>query len=132
MFNGSRIPVYISRLPAGSSAKDTRLFTQSIRTGRFSRYNYAPEKNMREYKSEIAPDYELGKITNKEIYLIRGPSDNLSVGRDVDKLRGILGSRIRANIVIPVQSWGHMAMLFGKEMAKYVNTPIHRILQRYS
>jgi lysosomal acid lipase/cholesteryl ester hydrolase len=132
MFNHSRMPVYFSRVPAGSSAKDIRLFQQEIDSGRFARYDYGHEKNTEMYGSGNNPDYNLKRISSREIYLIRGAADILADGRDVATLKSILGSRIREDIVVPVKDWGHMAMLFGQELGTYVVTPIIRILGRYS
>lgn len=130
-WRGSRLPVILSGFPAGSSVKDGRLFVTDLMTGKFSRYDYGTIKNWEVYGTLNAPEFELQKITNQEIYLIKGPADLLSDPLDTNRLRLTLGSRIRKTIVIKKPCFGHGAILFGRETAEYVVTPVLEILDNY-
>ena len=61
--NVTRLQVYLSETPAGTSIMNLDHFRQLVINGKYCKYDYGPEKNMEKYGSTIPPDYDLSKIT---------------------------------------------------------------------
>lgn len=58
--NASRLPVYVSHGPSGTSVKNMVHFMQCGRSDRFQAYDYgSPEKNQAHYNTSIPPIYSL-------------------------------------------------------------------------
>ena len=129
--NISRFPIYFTSFPAGTSSKDARHYAQNFDSKKFAEYDYGPLKNQMLYGSIEPPEYNLTKITNSEIYFIKGPADTIADPIDVNALRKTLGSKIKGDIVISRPRWGHLAVILAKEAGKYVNKPIIDILRKY-
>ena len=130
-FNRSRLPIITSGFPAGTSLKDARFFMDEMISGRFGRYDYGWIENMKIYGSLEPPEYDMNKITNHDIYIMRGAHDILSNKFDVSKLVRKLGNRLREDIEIDGPGWGHVAVQWAKDTAKYLNTPLIKILDQY-
>jgi lysosomal acid lipase/cholesteryl ester hydrolase len=130
LFNMSRVNVYMNGISTISS-KDLKLFRQNVRTGRFAEYDYGPMENLLLYNSTEPPVFPMDKIENRDIHLISGSSDTVSCPENTHEIRKILGDKIKKDIVVPIPTWGHQAMLWGRETWKYVNTPIIDILTEY-
>ena len=74
--NVSRIAVYTSSIPAGSSFANFLHYTQTLYSDRFSKYDYGTEKNLQLYGSTRAPDYDLSKISGKvAVFYSEGEED---------------------------------------------------------
>ena len=131
LFNVSRVNVLANGIPGGASSKDLKLFRQNIRTGKFADFDYGPQKNMQLYNSTEPPVFPMERIENHDICLISGIGDVIANPEDTITIRKTLGPRIKKDITIPIPAWGHLAMLYGKEAGKYVNTPILEILSEY-
>lgn len=106
--NNSRIPVYISQTPAGTSVKNIVHFAQGIRQGTFSRFDYGctcnqfPFKyfrwcpfsceNQRRYGQVQPPRFNLSKLEYPKIGLFVGLHDALSTPEDYSRTRSELPS----------------------------------------
>jgi pimeloyl-ACP methyl ester carboxylesterase len=130
-FNLTRMPVILSRMPAGSSARDLRLYATNFVTNRFGYEDHGILDNWREYGKIVPPQFDLESITNREIYLMYGACDSFSDERDLEKLKNKLGNKVRESIVVSYPGWGHTAMQYSHMAGKYVNTDVLRILDLY-
>jgi pimeloyl-ACP methyl ester carboxylesterase len=130
-FNLTRMPVFFSRSPAGSSAMDMRKYSANALYNRFGYNNHGILGNLIKYGKIVPPQFDLESITNKEIYLIYGKSDSFSDKKDLEKLKQKLDDRIRESIPVNYTGWGHGAMLFSHMMGQYVITDVLRILDLY-
>jgi pimeloyl-ACP methyl ester carboxylesterase len=116
-FNTSRIHVYISQTPAGTSVKTMTHYAQNIRAHTFRRFDYGCEcsrdlplslcssricKNKAVYGTMEPPPYDLNKMRYPRTSLYQGEQDSLAVPADVAKLRAQLpNSTIIRETMIP-------------------------------
>merc|ERR1712054_598630 len=62
-WNTSRLPVYLSQLPAGTSVKDIGHFIQGAREEKsFGDFNYGGNGNLAHYGQRTPPQYDLSSI----------------------------------------------------------------------
>ena len=74
--NISRMGVYATYLPAGSSFTNFRHYTQTMQSDRFAKYDYGKEKNLQIYGRIESPEYDLKKISGKvAIFYCEGEND---------------------------------------------------------
>lgn len=58
--NATRIPVYLSHYPSGTSVKNMIHFAQGVQTNRFQAYDYgSPEENQKHYNQSTPPLYPI-------------------------------------------------------------------------
>ncbi|VDN08496.1 unnamed protein product, partial [Thelazia callipaeda] len=80
----SRIPVYMSHLPAGTSMANVLHWTQMVNSGKAQMYDYGSEmENMKHYKSIRPPVYNLS-LVSVPVYLYWSEKDWLADKRDVE------------------------------------------------
>ncbi|XP_052820111.1 gastric triacylglycerol lipase-like [Mya arenaria] len=102
--NMTRIPVYVSHSPAGTSVKNIIHYAQSVRSGKFQKFDYGSQENMQKYNQPTPPQYVPGNI-RVPVALYSGTDDWLAVPRDVARLRQELRHVVK-NHVIP--DWEHL------------------------
>jgi lysosomal acid lipase/cholesteryl ester hydrolase len=130
-WNQTRIPVYISQLPAGTSSKNMIHFSQNVKSGLFRKYDYGHFQNWRRYKSLHPPKYDLANITNKEIALFSSMNDWLATPANVDRIRIGLKVKLLEDYVIPFYDWNHLDYLFALNAGRFVNERIVHLLSKY-
>eukprot|EP00121_Abeoforma_whisleri_P004058 Awhi_evm1s3661 len=57
-FNKTRIPVYVTHSPGGTSVKNIYHFTQLVRSGEFRDFDYGYVGNMRRYGQAAPPSFD--------------------------------------------------------------------------
>lgn len=100
--NASRIHVYISQTPAGTSVKNMAHFAQGIRKGTYKKYDYGCScltvlpiswcsslicKNKAVYGTFTPPSYNLSSMAYPRTAFYTGSEDWLAVSSDINKLR---------------------------------------------
>ncbi|RLN48850.1 hypothetical protein BBJ28_00003116 [Nothophytophthora sp. Chile5] len=100
--NSTRLQVYISQTPAGTSVKNMAHFAQGIRDDTFRRYDYGCSclqilgiglcsklicKNKTVYGAFEPPAFDLSAMTYPRVGFYTGSDDWLATSTDVDKLR---------------------------------------------
>lgn len=84
--NLTRLPVYISHLPAGTSKWNLVHYAQSVRSGQLQKLDLGTEINQRCYYQSTAPKFFLDQITNQHIHLFHSDNDWLADSRDFEYL----------------------------------------------
>lgn len=105
--NTSRIPVYISQTPAGTSVKNMAHYAQNVRDETFARYDYGCKckrdlgidecseskcKNKKVYGSFDPPPLPLEKMVYPRTGFFLGSADTLATATDIEQLRDALPS----------------------------------------
>ena len=129
--NLTRLGVYASGFPAGTSARNMVHFAQAVLSRRFARFDYG-DRNMQVYGSREAPEYPLENITSRHIIVFLSQNDWLSNPRDTDILVQRLRVPLHKRFTIPVKSWNHLDFLLAKQAGRHVNRPILAILEKYN
>ena len=83
--NASRFDVYMGHFPSGTSVRAMEHFSQSIRHGTFSRYDYGAIENLIVYGSVSPPAWNVGAIDTPTA-LFYGSQDPLGDVKDVTDL----------------------------------------------
>lgn len=129
--NASRVAVYASHYPAGTSARNMLHFSQGVRTGRFAKYDFGPKKNQDMYNSTTAPEYKLENITSKDIVLFSADNDWLAPPADVSILLHRLKGHVLLDYKVPVKDFNHLDFLIARDAGFFVNKKLIQILRKY-
>ncbi|XP_023235799.1 uncharacterized protein LOC111635160 [Centruroides sculpturatus] len=125
--NESRLDVYFSHFPAGTSTKNIIHYGQLINSEKFRMFDYGLFGNLRKYKQFQPPNYDCNKIKTP-IAIFWSLNDLVADPKDVDILRNCLPNLI-ADYQVPLKEWGHLDFVFAKETKKYVYDELLRILK---
>eukprot|EP01040_Poterioochromonas_malhamensis_P012373 gene12373-13526_t len=84
--NDTRLQVYVSNTPAGTSTVNMDHWLQGVRENKFQMYDYgSADENKKHYGQRNPPQYELKTFTPK-VALFTGSNDYLADPRDVKQL----------------------------------------------
>ncbi|RMZ96707.1 lysosomal acid lipase cholesteryl ester hydrolase-like [Brachionus plicatilis] len=60
--NQTRVPVYTTHAPAGTSVKNLAHYGQSVISGKFQMYDYGSKENLIQYNQTTPPQYDISKV----------------------------------------------------------------------
>lgn len=126
--NRTLFPLIMGHTPSGASTKTVVHYGQEIRTdGKFKRFDYGVEGNMREYGRPTPPEYPLSNIT-LPIALLSAESDWLSPDADVKTLHADLANPIE-HYVVPDKEFNHLDFMWAKDAPKLVYKKLLQLLE---
>ncbi|KAL3985213.1 alpha/beta-hydrolase lipase region family protein [Acanthocheilonema viteae] len=127
--NVSRIPVYMSHLPAGTSMANVLHWAQMVNSQKIQMYDYGSKsKNIKHYNMETPPLYNLS-LTNVPVYLYWSEQDWLADKRDV---QDSLITKIPSKYLIQnneLQNFNHFDFIWGIHAANQIYKPIIEIIR---
>lgn len=126
--NTSRIPVYTSHTPAGTSVKNIIHYAQSVDSGKFQMFNYGPDENFRRYNQSEPPVFNVSKILSP-VALFSGTSDWLAVPSDVIKLKQELPNVVLHEII---DGWEHLDFIWAMNSPIVCYNGVIDVLKKYS
>ena len=103
-------------------------FGQMVKSGKFRKYDYGKEGNLKRYGQETPPDYNVGNITCP-VVLCYGDGDWVSATTDVERLADELPNATKYEV--PVPSWAHFDFLIAKQADRYINDKVVELLEKY-
>jgi len=120
--NATRMPVYLSHTPAGTSTRTVAHYAQMHNAKKFQMYDYGTRSsNEQNYHQKSPPVYDVSRIQTP-IVLYWGGQDWLADPDDVEalspQLRNLAGS-----VYLP--HFNHVDFIWGLLAAKEVYTPIY-------
>ena len=80
--NVTRLPVYFTHAPSGTSTKNFLHRLQLVNSGRFCMYDYGKKGNLMKYKKLTPPEYDLKAVAVPTV-IFSGTADTLSTPKDV-------------------------------------------------
>ncbi|XP_050300262.1 lipase 3-like [Anthonomus grandis grandis] len=123
------ITLIVSTGPGGASVYQALHYAQLVTTGRFIKYDWGSKENLKRYNSTKPPEYNFNNIKSP-VALMYGESDIVVTKEDVE----ILATHL-PNLVdfykVPYESWSHMDFVWAKDLDKYVNKRLLRILKKF-
>ncbi|XP_067121596.1 gastric triacylglycerol lipase-like isoform X1 [Centruroides vittatus] len=125
--NRSRIDVYMSHYPAGSSTKNIVHFGQMMNSKKLQKFDYGPEKNIIAYNQPTPPEYKVENIRTP-IALFWSSNDNLADPKDVGILREKI-QNLAADYKVELEEWGHLDFIMAIEAKKYVYDELIRVMK---
>ncbi|XP_068957766.1 gastric triacylglycerol lipase-like [Petaurus breviceps papuanus] len=126
-FNKSRIDIYLSQNPGGSSVQDVRHFLQTINSKRFAAYDWgSPALNMKYYNQPTPPPYDTSKVEVPTAIWFGG-RDLVSNPKDVRRLLSKLPNVIHQKFI---PHYNHVDFVWGKDAYSHVYSEIISILNQ--
>lgn len=126
--NKTRLEVYVSHDPAGTSTQNLVHFAQMVNSRNFQKYDFGKDKNIIKYNQTSPPEYKVENIQTP-IALFWGLNDALADPVDVDLLRQKIKNLIVSYRVIP-STWAHIDFIFGIDASKYVYKELLNVLKK--
>jgi pimeloyl-ACP methyl ester carboxylesterase len=111
----SRLPVYVSHFPSGTSVRDMAHWAQSIRANKFQRYDYGLIGNLEHYKQTTPPQYSFSGVALPPMAIFYGGKDDLADPTDVETLL----SMIPSSALVHVQkndAYAHLDFVWGSSI----------------
>lgn len=115
-FNDTRLPVYISQTPAGTSTKNMVHFSQGIRHEVFGEYDYGASMNRKAYGQDTPPQYNLTEM-RVPIVLVTAGKDLLADPLDVDMLMAKLPSTVNRQR-IHIADYAHLDFTWAEDASE--------------
>ncbi|KAI5646270.1 alpha/beta hydrolase fold domain-containing protein [Phthorimaea operculella] len=128
--NATQVPVIAAHYPSSFSMKQVIHYGQLVKSGKFRRYDYGPDRNMAVYGSEQPPDYALDKISTPVALYYSRANDLSTVFEDVLLLKGKLPNVVE-DYIIPYPTWAHTDYLWAKDVKVLLYDRVMELLQKY-
>jgi hypothetical protein len=127
--NRSRVNVYMSHSPAGTSMYTILHYLQLVKNPGLLHYDYGSNGNMARYGQPMPPNYRLDTINNRFIALIYGTNDWLVDFKDLMYLKSTLKVPLLEDYAVPNSDWTQLDFIWAKEAGLYVNSKVLEILE---
>ncbi|CAF0886086.1 unnamed protein product [Brachionus calyciflorus] len=126
--NMTRVPVYTTHTPAGTSVKNLAHFAQSVISGKFQMYDYGSKKNLIHYNQTTPPQYDLRKV-NVPTALYWANNDWLADPTDIKYLRSNL-----PNIVddYEILNWNHLDFIWATNTQEFLYGRLVDLMKKFS
>ncbi|XP_070545445.1 gastric triacylglycerol lipase-like isoform X2 [Ptychodera flava] len=125
--NASRVPVYVSHTPAGTSVQNMAHWSQMIKSGKFQMYDYGIFGNIKHYNRFVAPVYDVRKM-KVPVAVFSGDWDALADPKDVEllipKLKSLVYSR-------SIPKFDHIDFIWAVDAATVLYKDVIKLLQKY-
>ncbi|VDI70066.1 Hypothetical predicted protein, partial [Mytilus galloprovincialis] len=123
--NQSRLPVYVSHSPAGTSVKNMIHYSQAIKSGKYQKYDYGPVGNKQHYGQKTPPQYDVGNMKTP-VLLYSAVNDWLADPKDVSYLKTQLHTRYNST---EIPKWNHLDFTWGIDAGKILYSQLIQILK---
>jgi len=127
--NATRLDVYTSHTPAGTSTWAMIHYAQEIDVGRFRHCDWGAAENYDRYGQDTPPDYDVSLVTVPTA-LFWGQNDLLADPQDVEilsySLPNLIGSYQTGNA-----DWAHMDFLWGIDTGTLVNPQLIALMPKF-
>ncbi|OWA51221.1 Lysosomal acid lipase/cholesteryl ester hydrolase [Hypsibius exemplaris] len=129
--NSTRLDVYLSHAPAGTSSQNIFHFAQLAQSNKCQKFDYGSDaENMKYYGQITPPEYPVSalKVPTAMLY---SDNDWLATPVDVLRLKEELSSVVDFYRV-PYANWDHLDFIWGVDANKYVYPEVQRVLRQYA
>ncbi|CAF0748629.1 unnamed protein product [Brachionus calyciflorus] len=126
--NRTRIAVYTTHNPSGTSVKNMAHYAQCVMSGKFQMYDYGPKKNLVNYNQTTPPEYDLTSVqVPTAIYW--ATNDWLADPEDVKFIRDVL-----PNIVddYEILDWNHLDFVLATNTKKCLYDRIVNLMNKFA
>ncbi|CAG2104946.1 unnamed protein product [Medioppia subpectinata] len=118
--NMTRLGVYFTHTPSGTSSWNIAHFAQLVKSKTFSKFDFGRTDNQIIYGQKTPPEYRLEAITSTKIALIYSANDWLADIDDVIQLKQQLKVPLLSEYMVPYKKWCHTDYIFGLDAGLYV------------
>ncbi|XP_036427648.1 lysosomal acid lipase/cholesteryl ester hydrolase-like [Colossoma macropomum] len=125
--NMTRIPVYITHSPAGTSVQNMVHWTQALKSGKLMAYNYGAIGNMVHYKQLTPPQYNV-KDMKVPTALWSGGQDILANPRDIAMLLTQIPNLVHHH---RIEHWGHLDFIWGLDAPYMMYNELIKLMRKH-
>jgi pimeloyl-ACP methyl ester carboxylesterase len=126
--NNTRLPVYISHEPDGTSVKNMIHFAQGVQSNIFRAYDYgSPQKNQLHYNQTTPPEYNIHTIKVPTAIFWSGKdwlADAVDIAYIFDNLQSIVYKKY-------VPDYNHLDFVWALSANKIIYTDLINVMQKY-
>ncbi|XP_056386063.1 lysosomal acid lipase/cholesteryl ester hydrolase-like isoform X3 [Hyla sarda] len=126
--NMTRVHVYISYCPAGTSVQNMKHWLQAVHTGKLQAFDWGRKGNMMHYNQSTPPLYDVTKMSVPTA-LWSGGNDWLADKLDVESLTSKI-SHLVFHEEIP--NWQHLDFIWGLDAPQRMYKKILQLLGKYT
>lgn len=122
--NATRLPVYLSDEPSGTSTMNILHWAQMVRSGKQEMYDYGSIlANEQHYGSKTPPIYDISKIQT-DMYIYWSDADWLADEQDIQNhlFKELNPKYIKENVHLP--NFNHLDFIWGQRAAEAIYDPI--------
>ncbi|XP_065684847.1 lysosomal acid lipase/cholesteryl ester hydrolase isoform X1 [Hydra vulgaris] len=116
--NKSRLDVYITHTPAGTSVQNIIHFEQLYMSKKFQMYDWGKKENLKKYNQSTPPIYNISNFHIPTV-MYSGGNDWLADSNDVSKLLDLLPEEIIISHKV-IDSWMHLDFIWGMDAPEEV------------
>eukprot|EP00741_Cyanophora_paradoxa_P005324 tig00000880_g5163.t1 len=128
--NQTRVPVYASHSPAGTSVKNMVHWAQAVRTNLFQRYDYGAKGNLEKYGAFSPPAYSLGAVPRSvPLAFFTGGRDWLADPEDAARTRAELPGVV---FDFDVPEWDHLDFIWAVDAHRLVYPHVVRLARQHA
>lgn len=125
--NQTRLPVYLSHLPAGTSVQNMIHYCQTINSNKFQKFDYGREGNLDHYGQSTPPEYSVANFT-MPVAIFVGGNDSLATPLDVLKLVSELPSVQYHKLV---DYYNHLDFVWGEDAETVIYPDVVEFFKKY-
>uniref|UniRef100_A0AAR2K2L4 Lipase n=1 Tax=Pygocentrus nattereri TaxID=42514 RepID=A0AAR2K2L4_PYGNA len=124
--NMTRIPMYITHTPAGTSVQNMVHWTQALKSGKLLAYNYGALGNLVHYKQFTPPQYNV-KDMKVPTVLWSGGQDVLANPRDIAMLLTQIPNLVHHH---RIEHWGHLDFIWGLDAPHMMYNELIKLMRK--
>ena len=124
--NKTRVPVYFTHTPAGTSVQNILHYGQQVLSGKFQSYDFGSEKNLKIYGQLGPREYKVNLTT--PVYAYSGGQDWLADPKDVEWLISQVPHLLRHKVI---PKYNHLDFIWGEDANKIVYKHMIRTMVKY-
>jgi len=128
--NQTRMSVYVSHVPDGTSVKNMIHFAQGVQSNIFAAYNYStPAENMKHYNQSTAPEYTI-KPMKVPTAVFSGGNDYLADPTDVE----YIFSQIQNETLVYkkyIPDYNHVDFIWAKDANEQIYNDVVMLMKKY-
>lgn len=128
-FNVTRLPVFISHTPAGTSVKNMVHFAQLVREKKFQKFDYGSRKNLIVYGQETPPEYNVSGVA-APVGLFWSLNDWFADPTDVNSLSKLLPNLV-LSYQVPDPQFTHVDFTFGMNAKDIVYNTVMKLMTNH-
>ncbi|XP_074595186.1 gastric triacylglycerol lipase-like [Brevipalpus obovatus] len=129
--NSTRIGVYLSYIPSGTSRKVARHYIQAITQKELRYFDEGLVGNFIKYGRFRAPKVNWGAINSTTLALFSSKDDAYSSKEEVQIFRNAIKVKLIDDYRVPYAYWSHLDFIVGMEAGRLINARIIMIMDNY-